>query len=79
MQEDDGKHQDQLKELTEKTTDSLDDLALKMLFISVQGNNLELCISFAIKQWAVYINFSVLQLTSILVHLEALDQWFVLS
>lgn len=50
MQEDDGKHQDQVKELTEKTADSLDDLALKILFISVQGNNLELCINFAIMQ-----------------------------
>jgi hypothetical protein len=49
MQEDDGNHQDQVKELTEKTADSLDDLALKMLFVSVQGNNLELCISHAIK------------------------------
>jgi len=49
MQEDDGRHQEQVKELTEKTADSLDDLALKMLFISVQGNNLELCISYAIQ------------------------------
>ena len=49
MQEDDGKHQDQVKELTEKTADSLDDLALKMLFVSVQQNNLELCISYAVK------------------------------
>ena len=49
MQEDNGKHQDQMKKLTEKTADSLDDLALKMLFISVQGNNLELCIYYAIK------------------------------
>jgi len=49
MQEDDSKHQDQVKELTEKTADSLDNLALKMLFISVQGNNLELCIRYAIK------------------------------
>jgi|SRR6266478_6722384 len=48
MQEDDGKHQDQVKELTEKTADSLDDLALKMLFVSVQQNNLELCISYAV-------------------------------
>jgi len=49
MQENDSKHQNQVKELTEKTADSLDDLALKMLFISIQGNNLELCISYAIK------------------------------
>ena len=49
MQEDDGKHQDQVKELTEKTADSLDNLALKMLFVSIQQNNLELCIGYAVK------------------------------
>jgi len=49
MQRDDGKHQDQVKELTEKTADSLDDLALKMLFVSIQQNNLELCIGYAVK------------------------------
>ena len=49
MQEDDGKHQDQVKELTEKTVDSLDNLALKILFVSIQQNNLELCIGYAVK------------------------------
>jgi len=49
MQADDGKHQDQVKELIQKTADSLDNLALKMLFVSVQQNNLELCIRSAIK------------------------------
>jgi len=49
MQADDGKHQDQVKELIRKTADSLDNLALKMLFVSVQQNNLELCIISAIK------------------------------
>jgi len=49
MQADDGNHQDQVKELIQKTADSLDNLALKMLFVSVQQNNLELCIRSAIK------------------------------
>jgi len=49
MQADDGKHQNQVKELIRKTADSLDNLALKMLFVSVQQNNLELCIRSAIK------------------------------
>ena len=49
MQADDGEHQDQVKELIRKTADSLDNLALKMLFVSVQQNNLELCIRSAIK------------------------------
>ncbi|KAF8801087.1 hypothetical protein BYT27DRAFT_7245392 [Phlegmacium glaucopus] len=48
MHKDDSDHQKQVKELTEKTADSLDDLALKILFVSIQQNNLELCITFAI-------------------------------
>ena len=43
-----GKHQDQVKVLIERTASSLDDTALKMLFVSVQQNNIELCIKFAI-------------------------------
>ena len=42
-------HQNQVKQLIEKTADSLDDLSLKILFISVQQNNLELCIRYAVK------------------------------
>ena len=49
MQADNSNHQDQVKELIQKTADSLDGLALKMLFVSVQQNNLELCIRCAIK------------------------------
>ena len=41
-----------MKGLIEKTAASLDDLALKMLFVSVQQNNLELCIKYAIYEWA---------------------------
>ena len=56
MQADNSNHQDQVKKLMQKTADSLDSLALKMLFVSVQQNNLELCIGSAIKlqvQWLV--------------------------
>ena len=49
MHEDDGDHQEQVKELIRKTAESLDDLALKILFISIQQNNLELCIQYAVK------------------------------
>ena len=49
MHEDDGDHQEQVKELMKKTADSLDDIALKILFVSVQQNNLELCVRYAIK------------------------------
>jgi hypothetical protein len=48
MQDYKGNHQDQIKELIEKT-DSLDNDALKMLFVSVQRNNLELCIKWAVE------------------------------
>jgi hypothetical protein len=43
-----GKHQAQVKALIEKTASSLDDASLKMLFVSVQQNNIELCIQNAI-------------------------------
>ena len=43
-----GKHADQVKALIEKTASSLDDNALKMLFVSVQQNNIELCVQYAI-------------------------------
>jgi len=49
MYEDDGNHQEQVKLLIEKTADALDDLALKKLFVSVQQNNLELCIRIAVE------------------------------
>jgi len=49
MQKDDGQHQDQVKELTKKTADSLHNPALKKLFVSIQQNNLELCIGYAVK------------------------------
>ena len=50
-----GNHQDQVKVLIEKTASSLDDAALKMLFVSVQQNNVDLCVRYAIN---VYVMFS---------------------
>ncbi|KAG6867841.1 hypothetical protein C0993_010365 [Termitomyces sp. T159_Od127] len=49
MQQDNGDHQGQVKVLIKKTAESLDDPALKMLFVSVQQGNLELCIEYAVK------------------------------
>ena len=43
-----GNHQDQVKVLIEKTASSLDDTALKLLFVSVQQNNIDLCVRYAI-------------------------------
>ena len=52
-----GKHQDQVKVLIEKTASSLDDTALKMLFVSVQQNNIELCVQYAIKEYVMFFYF----------------------
>ena len=51
-----GNHQDQVKVLIEKTASSLDDTALKMLFVSVQQNNIDLCVRYAIN---LYVMFSL--------------------
>ena len=49
IHEDEGDHQDQVKKLIENTASSLDTPALRMLFISVQQNNMTLCITYAIR------------------------------
>ena len=46
-----GKHQNQVKVLIEKMASSLDDTTLKMLFVSVQKNNIELCVEYAINMY----------------------------
>jgi hypothetical protein len=37
-------------ELIERTADAIDDDALKLLFVTVQMNNLELCIRLAVQK-----------------------------
>ncbi|KAH8983751.1 hypothetical protein EDB92DRAFT_1557739 [Lactarius akahatsu] len=49
MHDDDANHQEQVKELIEKTAESLHDLALKILFVSLQQNNLELCVKYVVQ------------------------------
>ena len=49
-----GNHQDQVKVLIEKTASSLDDTALKILFVSVQQNNIDLCVQCAINLYVVF-------------------------
>jgi hypothetical protein len=51
--EDEGNHQEQVGELIKKTTASMDNLALKMLFVTVQQNNLEVCIDCAVATYVV--------------------------
>ena len=49
-----GNHRDQVKVLIEKTALSLDDTALKMLFVSVQQNNINLCVRYAINSYVMF-------------------------
>ena len=49
-----GNHQDQVNNLIEKTALSLDDTALKILFVSVQQNNIDLSVQYAINKY-VYV------------------------
>ena len=48
-----GNHQKQVKDLIEKTALSLDDTALKILFVSVQQNNIDLCVQYAINLYVL--------------------------
>ena len=54
-----GNHQDQVKVLIEKTASSLDDTALKILFVSVQQNNIDLCVRYAINSYVMFSLFEI--------------------
>ena len=49
-----GNHQEQVKDLIKKTALSLDDTALKILFVSVQQNNIDLCVQYAINAYVMF-------------------------
>ena len=49
-----------MKVLIEKTASSLDDTALKMLFVSVQQNNIDLCVRYAINEYVMFSLFVIL-------------------
>jgi len=54
IDEDEGDHQVQVGELIKQTAASIDGLALKMLFVTVQQNNLEVCIENAVNKSVVH-------------------------
>ena len=56
IDDDEGNHQEQVGELINQTAASIDDLALKMLFVTVQQNNLEVCIEYAINRSVVHLS-----------------------
>lgn len=54
IDKDEGNHQEQVVELIKQTAASIDSLALKMLFVTVQQNNLEVCIEYAVNRSVVH-------------------------
>ena len=50
IHKDEGDHQEQVKELIKQTAASIDNLALRMLFVTIQQNNLEVCIEYAVNE-----------------------------
>lgn len=50
IHKDEGNHQKQVGELIRQTAASIDNLALKMLFVTIQQNNLEVCIEWAVSK-----------------------------
>jgi len=56
IHEDESNHQEQVGELIKQTAASIDDLALKMLFITVQQNNLEVCIEYAANKSVIHLS-----------------------
>jgi hypothetical protein len=64
-----------VKVLIEKTASSLDDTALKMLFVSVQQSNIELCIQYAINEYAMFSLLRNLELTflSLAIYIGRID------
>ena len=55
INDDEGNHQEQVGELIKQTAASIDNLALKMLFVTIQQNNLEVCIESAINRSVFYL------------------------
>ena len=50
IDDDEGNHQEQVGELIKQMVASIDNLALKMLFVTIQQNNLEVCIEYAMNR-----------------------------
>jgi len=70
IHKDKGNHQEQVRELIKQTAASINNLALKMLFVTVQQNNLEICIEYAVNQ-------STFRLTDTMVELvDGAASWF---
>ena len=56
INDNEGNHQEQIGELIKQTAASIDNLALKMLFVTVQQNNLEVCIEYAVNKSIIHLS-----------------------
>jgi len=80
IDDDEGNHQEQVGELIKQTAASINDLALKMLFVSVQQNNLEVCIENAVNRSIIHwfavalIYFSIAGMSS-----RMPQQWYIFT
>jgi hypothetical protein len=54
IDDDEGNHQKQVAKLIKQTAASINNLALKMLFVTVQQNNIEVCIEYAINRSVIH-------------------------
>jgi hypothetical protein len=80
IHEDEGNHQEQVGELIKQTAASIDDLALKMLFVTVQQNNLEVCIEYAMNKSVVHSSIVASTYLSISgTSSSLLQQWYILA
>jgi len=79
-----GNYQDQVGELIKQTAASIDDLALKMLFVTIQQNNLEVCIECAVNQSVDHLSIvpSIFASTDLLIagiSSHMLQQWYIFA
>ncbi len=78
MHEDEGNHQEQIGELIKQTAASIDDLTLRMLFVTVQQNNLETCIENAVNMSVAHLSIVTSTYTSISGMFSRIrQQWYI--
>jgi len=80
INDDEANHQEQVGELIKQTAASIDNLALKMLFVTVQQNNLEVCIEYAMNRSVIHLFAVALTYLSIAVISSRIpQQWYIFN
>jgi hypothetical protein len=78
IDDDEGNHQEQVGELIKQTVASIDDLALKMLFVTLQQNNLRVCIECAVNLSVTYLSTVASTYLSIAaISSKMSQQWYI--